>query len=131
MKRVIRPMLAALLCVFTLQCTAQTQAADLASRAASSQFSNLPLRRDEPAASIGNAPVWVALTLVGVFAAIWFARRRGAGGLVRPTAVAVSPGRALTAQASLHVVEWEGETMLVACTAHSVTVVSRRAEGKQ
>lgn len=99
-------------------------------------FSQIPLRRDSAddgsaAASAGWAVLFVALVAGGGLLMI---RRRAGGGTsgswLRHPAGQQLPkalGRVpLTPQASLHVVEWQGEELLLGCTAQSVSVVARR-----
>jgi len=110
--------------------------------AASALPGNLPLRKEaEPPDRALWMPAVLLLALVGVAGgiAVW---QRGAGvftaALRRP---AREPRRGperlsslvLTPQASVHVVQWQGEELLIGCTAQQLTVLCRRerpAEGE-
>jgi hypothetical protein len=77
----------------------------------------------------------VAAAAVGFIAMrrkIWGAKGTGPGWL-RPAPLPGTPkplGRtSLTQQASLHVVEWHGEELLLGCTAQAVSLLGRRASG--
>ena len=95
----------------------------------------LPLRR-EPA-NTGAAPSWLAasgaLALLALGGTVLVGRRRQWAWLQAGRARA-SPGRelvrissqALTSQASLHTVRWNGEELLLACTPQQVTLLARR-----
>lgn len=66
----------------------------------------------------------------------WIVRHRGLNGSrttpawLRPAATPSAPvtlGRtSLSPQASVHVIEWHGEELLIGCTAQSVTMLARR-----
>jgi flagellar biogenesis protein FliO len=99
-----------------------------ASNASTAQFPQLPLMRDAERSDSGASLAWIGVVLLAVvaFAFVWKRRigvplRAGAG-------ISVQPGRSLTTHASLHVVEWEGERLLVACTPQSVSVLARRPQ---
>lgn len=105
-----------------------------ARHAASSVFAaNLPLRREEAPA---RSP-WLAASGVLLVAAaggtLLVARRQRwswlrIAGQARDRAVLQRlSSQALTAQASLHLVRWKGEELLLACTAQQVTLIARRA----
>jgi hypothetical protein len=94
---------------------------------------SLPLRRDAVAGN--DAPGWapsvVVLVLTGMVG-IWSVRRRS---MARATALSGSSRAvpltrlasvALTPQASVHVVRWNGEELVLGCTAQQVTLLSRR-----
>lgn len=102
------------------------------------QFPELPLRRDAAAGESAVASLaWAALFLA-VVAGLGFVlvRRGGVAGL-RTGAGWLRPGTdnagrpvplgrtALTQQASVHVIEWKGEELLLGCTPHSVTLLAR------
>ncbi|WP_325546936.1 flagellar biosynthetic protein FliO [Ramlibacter sp.] len=99
---------------------------------------DLPLRRDDAFPSSPGYGVWIALMLFA-FAAFAFVRALKSGKLpwrvpvagdARSPAPRVVAARQLTPQANLQVVQWNGKEFLLACTAHSVTVVdSRGIEG--
>jgi hypothetical protein len=109
------------------------------SSSAAIPFSQIPLRREAPSGgSAAESAGWAVLFLAVVAGAGFLMVRRkttfgaSAGpGWLRATAAqpALKPlGRmSLTQQASVHVVEWQGEELLLACTPQSVTVVARRA----
>jgi flagellar biogenesis protein FliO len=94
----------------------------------------LPVRRDaEPA--WGDTtwwPGWVGLAFVVALGG-WFAWRRGTlvirGKATRPRVEGSHAERvsshALTPQASVHVVRWHGEELLVGCTPQQVTLLCR------
>ena len=94
---------------------------------------SLPLRRDEaaPPSPPGGWPSLALLTLAGAGGAwtLWRRRQRGKVALARsaedPHVVRVS-SQALTAQASVHVVRWNGEELLVCCTAQQAQLLARR-----
>jgi flagellar biogenesis protein FliO len=102
------------------------------------QFPQIPLRRDSGAgSSIAESAGWAALMLAAVAAAGFFVIRRGkvpglgkARRWLRPAAGHSAPkalGRtSLTQQASLHVIEWRGEELLLGCTPQSVALLARR-----
>lgn len=117
--------------VLTLACSASQ----------SSMPGSLPLRKEAESPDTGLwLPAVVLLALLGVAGgiAVW---QRGAGALTsgwkRPAREARrGPDRlsslVLTPQASVHVVQWQGEELLIGCTAQQVTVLCRRerpAEG--
>ncbi|MBC5785108.1 flagellar biosynthetic protein FliO [Ramlibacter sp. USB13] len=121
---------------FLLSCGAAAAAATEpapAAPAVTSLPASLPLRRD--AAAPPSAPGWwsslAVLTLVGAGGAwtVWrrLARRRPplAGGAEDSHAVRVS-SQALTAHASVHVVRWNGEELLVGCTGQQLQLLARR-----
>ncbi len=105
--------------------------------AASTQFPQLPLKH-EPAVT-GAAPEALAWTALLVLAAaglgVGLLKRRTGGWATGPkrwlgrAADAATPHlvvrSALTPQASLHVVAWRGEELLLGCTPHSVTLLAR------
>lgn len=134
----LRAALAALLASLAMAqpARAQGQPPEVAA-SAPTQFPQIPLRRDAPAGdSAAETLGWAALLLIAAAGAALVILRRGAlpgmraGAWLRPPAGATGPkllGRtALTQQASLHVVEWHGEELLLGCTAQSVGVLSRR-----
>ncbi|MDB5860654.1 MAG: hypothetical protein JWQ76_4343 [Ramlibacter sp.] len=94
----------------------------------------LPLRR-EPASTVG-APSWLAATgalaLLALGGTVMVGRRRQWTWLQAGRA-RIAPGhelvrissQALTAQASLHAVRWNGEELLLACTPQQVTLLAR------
>lgn len=94
---------------------------------------SLPLRRDTAQAPVA-AVWWPSLALVTLAGAggawtLWRRKaRRGASSaraLEDRHAVRVS-SQALTAQASVHVVRWNGEELLVGCTAQQLQLLARR-----
>jgi len=134
----LRAALAALLASLALAQPARAQSQPPAVAAsAQAQFPQIPLRRDAPAGdSVAETLGWAALLLIAAAGAGLVLLRRGAlpgvraGAWLRPSAGTSAPrllGRtALTQQASLHVVEWQGEELLLGCTAQSVVVLTRR-----
>jgi flagellar biogenesis protein FliO len=92
----------------------------------------LPLRRDaSTAAEPANWGFSLLLLAVTGAAGGWMLWRRGARGRLLPVR-AESAGvqrltsQALTAQASVHAVQWHGEELLLGCTAQQVTLLGRR-----
>lgn len=134
----LRAALAAMLASLALTQPAWAQGQPPAVAAsAQSQFPQLPLRRDAAAGdSVAETLGWAALLVIGAAGAALVVLRRGvlprirADAWLRSSAGNTGPkllGRtALTQQASLHVVEWHGEELLLGCTAQSVAVLSRR-----
>lgn len=103
-----------------------------------SQFPQLPLRRDAPAGgSVAESLAWAALLVAALAAAgflivqrkNWTNTKAGRSWL-RPAAKPRTPkplGRTLlTQQCSLHVVEWNGEELLLGCTPQTVSLLTRR-----
>ncbi|TFY97073.1 flagellar biosynthetic protein FliO [Ramlibacter humi] len=94
---------------------------------------DLPLRRD--AGGPADNPPWLALFVLAglaIGAAVFVVRRRGARGLLQAWAaprsgVAVErvASQPLTPQASVHVVRWRGEELLLGCTGSQVTLLAR------
>jgi hypothetical protein len=106
---------------------------------AQSQFPQLPLRREATSdGSLAESLVWAAL-LVAALAASGFliVQRKNRTGTnagrswLRPAAKPWLPkplGRiSLTQQCSLHVVEWNGEELLLGCTPQAVSLLKRRS----
>ena len=108
--------------------------------ASRAQFSELPFKRDTPS---GTAPMetfgWTILILSILAAAIFVAARRRLAPALNASAtrwLRTAPpsgslpkliGRtSLAPHATLHTVEWNGEELLLGCTAQSVTLVARR-----
>ena len=94
---------------------------------------SLPLRRETAQAPM-PAAWWPSLALVTLAGAggAWTLWRRKARRGTSPAraaehrhAVRVS-SQALTAQASVHVVRWNGEELLVGCTAQQLQLLARR-----
>ena len=95
---------------------------------------HLPLKRDPADASEGS-PWVMLLVLLGLSAgAGWLVlRQRGAESLLRAWRVPKAKAgierigsEVLTPQASVHVLRWQDEDLLLACTATQVTLLSRR-----
>lgn len=112
------------------------------SASAQVKFPELPLRRDAAAGeSAAGSVAWAVLFLAAVGGVGFVLVRRGGvaglrrgGGWLRPgtgsASVPVSLGRtALTQHASVHVIEWKGEALLVGCTSHSVALLARAPVG--
>ncbi len=137
----LRQALAALLVSLILGPTAFAQTPPSTAASGQAQFSQLPLRRDTGLGeSIAESAGWAVL-FVAVLAAAGFVmvRRRALPGLgpgshwLRPAAKTSVPKAlwrtSLTQQASLHLVEWQGEELLLGCTPQSVSLLARRAGG--
>jgi flagellar biogenesis protein FliO len=94
-------------------------------------LSALPLRRDG-AQDPSMAGVWVFLAVLAAaaLAAIWFKRLRKVAPETRPQLQRLE-SLALTSQASLHVVRWGEEELLLGCSPGAVKVVSRRPLDKR
>lgn len=118
------------------QAPAATQPASAAAPAVLPR--DLPVRRGlgmgpEPA---GWGSPLLALALTGAAGAglLWWRTahaRKGHAARARsgPAAVSRLASQALTAHASVHAVQWNGEELLVGCTAQQVTILSRRRIG--
>lgn len=102
------------------------------------QFPDIPLRRDHAAGESAGAAVAWAVLFLAVVAGVGLVvvRKGGRGGLRRPAAGWLRAGAndkvpkvlgrmALTQQASVHVVEWKGEELLLGCTSQTVAVLAR------
>lgn len=121
-------------CVVVLQGqAASTGVATGASGASQAALpASLPLRRD--ASGAGDGGGWAAplllLTLAGAGGA-WagwrrLVRRRVPADAVPSQRIVRTCSQALTPHASLHVVQWHGEELLLACTGQQVSVIGRR-----
>ena len=92
----------------------------------------LPVRRDEGSGnSAGGWRGWAGLGALALGAGGWAwlqsrRRRNLRGAVARPVAIVRLSSQALTPQASVHAVAWNGEEYLVGCTAQHVTLLSRR-----
>ncbi|MDB5874606.1 MAG: hypothetical protein JWQ07_4048 [Ramlibacter sp.] len=108
-------------------------------RSASGKFPDLPLKRDSDPATPGmGSAIWAIAVLLAVLAAGGVLLRKGKRpqfnrnwrDFLKPksslSAAKVLSKTGLTAQASLHVVEWNGEEMLLGCTQASVAILARR-----
>lgn len=106
-------------------------------------FGNLPLQREAASNVPLSLQVLLILLLVGVVVLSWWMRRRGVGTsrfaragarLLRPWRLAAGTDAPLevlravrlTPDASLHVVRWSGEDLLLACSSGGVEVLRRR-----
>jgi hypothetical protein len=103
----------------------------------------IPFRRDDAPTSGGAGFIGASIVLVGLGAfAFWALRRKQqkqGGGIGRfpwlskvdATQSPRSVGRTvLSPQVALHVVEWRGEELLLACTSQSISVVARHPASK-
>jgi flagellar biogenesis protein FliO len=125
---------AALACSWVGAAFAQPAAA----AASAAAFGSLPLQRGEAsaAAAFGWGEMLGAIVLLAVLlGALQYVRRRAsASGLKWWPAKPVTDGlRArqavrLTPAASVHVLQWGSEELLVACTGASVTLLARRPQ---
>jgi hypothetical protein len=99
-------------------------------QASSSPLANLPLQRDGTGVGSSGLPMVLQLTLAGVLiaalAGIYRVRQR------RSVSSGMTPGLRTLQNvrighgATLHVVQWDGEELLVACTPQSAVLLSRR-----
>ena len=93
----------------------------------------LPLRRDATAAEGHGWTTPLALLLLVGTGGAWAGwrrlvqRRARSPESVPALRVVRVSSQALTPQASLHAVQWNGEELLLACTAQQVSVIARRA----
>lgn len=104
-------------------------------------FGSLPLQRGEAstAAAFGWGEMLGAIVLLAVLlVALQYVRRRGgASGMkwwaAKPAAGGLRAGAAvrLTPAASVHVLQWGSEELLVACTGSSVTLLDRRPQAAE
>lgn len=137
----LRQAFAAVLVSLTLGQAAFAQTQPPIAASGQTQLSQLPLRRDAAVGgSIAESAGWAALFVAGLASVAFVMIRRrtlpgsGPGGSwLRPVAGASMPKAlwrmSLTQQASLHLVEWRGEELLLGCTPQSVTILARRALG--
>lgn len=104
---------------------------------ASSPYALLPLVRDDAPSNMPVARVAIGVLLLLAFV-MWFLSRRFRGkspsfnallGMPRAQTSDVTPRvrsvTRLSGNASLHVVEWQGRTLLIACAGETVTVLER------
>lgn len=112
----------------SLPAGASAQAAPPAATASAPAFGSLPVQREAATGSVDWLPQFFAAALV-LAAIAWFWQwrkgrllplRAGAATLRSVTALRLTPA------ASLHVVTWGDEELLLACGNASVTVVARR-----
>lgn len=104
-----------------------------AAQAASAPFSNLPLNRQDSSSGTGSLlfQLVVAGVLIAALGAVYKLRQgriATSGGAGSATLRTLQTLR-LTQSTSLHVVQWGGEELLVACTAQNAAVLSKRAPG--
>lgn len=104
--------------------------AQSASTAPPPAYAGLPLQREDGPGVSGGMSWGLQLVLAGglvaVLAGIYQLRRRHVATVQAGTALQALQSLRLTQGASLHVVQWGDEQMLLACTAAGVTVVSQR-----
>lgn len=84
-----------------------------------------------PGISGGWEGALAVLSLTAALGGWWAWKRRGGplrlrGARRGPAAVVRLASQALTPQASLHAVEWNGEAYLVACTPQQVVLIARK-----
>lgn len=135
-----RPIACACACaalVMSVHCAAATSSPDTAADPGSGASQgklpgSLPVRRQgDVQGGFGWGP-FAGLGLLAVGAAGWWAwtRQKGRRGpRTRPgetVAVVRLSSQALTPQASVHAVRWNGQEYLLGCTAQHVTLLSRR-----
>lgn len=130
-------LLVAACCAVAMACAPAAEQASQPSLAAASAPPSkaLPLKRDAPGVAGGTA--WAGggvLLLVLAVATVLVLRRRGLPGLLAAWPTTASRGgavvrlssQALTPQASVHAVRWQGEDLLLGCSGQQVTVLARR-----
>lgn len=106
--------------------------------AASSPYAAMPLLRDEPTADMPVAARVVIVLLALLAPLAWWLRRRRGGSPVRLRLGAALNPRAsgtsapvvrcvtrLNGATSLYVVEWESQSLLIACAGEQVNVLER------
>lgn len=106
--------------------------------AASSPYAAMPLLRDEPTADMPVAARVVIVLLALLAPLAWWLRRRRGGSPVRfrlgaalnlrgdaTSAPVVRSVTRLNGAASLYVVEWQSQSLLIACAGEQVTVLER------
>jgi hypothetical protein len=137
--RQMRGKAAALLILLATPVSACAQAVGMRATASQPAFSQLPLKRDSSSeTSTVESLAWATLLLGALTAAGFIAVRRTAwAGKVegpnwlRPAIKVGSPKplarTPLTQHASLHVIEWHSEELLIGCTAQSISLLARRA----
>lgn len=123
--------------IVTASCSAATEITSTAAgssvssvSAGTSPLAHLPLQRDDPAAPSSGLTLVLELALVGaliVIAAAVYKRRQGRT-LVGGASIGLRTLQSvrLTQGATLHVVQWGGEDLLLACTAQGAVLLSRR-----
>ena len=118
------------LCLALAGAACEVPAAEGQPSAGSQLPASLPLRREgAPEAASPWIPPIALLAVAGVGGAwAWWRRKERSRGLARsPERILRLSSQALTTQASVHAVQWNGEEFLLACTAQQVTLLSRRA----
>lgn len=115
----------------SLSSAAWAQVAPARPAASSPAFGSLPVQREAAAGNVDWLPQFVAAALV-LAALAWFWQwrkgrllplRGGAATLRSASALRLTPG------ATLHVVVWGDEELLLGCSNSGVTVVARRPVG--
>jgi hypothetical protein len=119
-------------------CGAVTQATPSAAAsavpAASSPLANLPLNRDASSSVHGGLPLVaqlaLAVGLIAGLAAVYKLRQHRMGSGAAAPALRTLQTLRLTHGACLHVVRWGSQELLLACTAQSAVLLSRRKTGE-
>jgi flagellar biogenesis protein FliO len=103
--------------------------ASIALTQADAGLSSLPLRRDAANdSSMTAAWLFLGVLAAAAVAAIRFRRLRKPAANARPALQRIE-SLALTSHASLQVVRWGDEEMLLGCTPGAIEVISRRSPG--
>jgi hypothetical protein len=108
----------------------EVRAADAQSSSASPLPGSFPLRREvgsEPVPSWKPPIALLAIAGAGGAWALWRRKMRSRSPRQSPERIVRLSSQALTTQASVHAVQWNGEELLLGCTAQQVTLLSRRA----
>lgn len=96
--------------------------------ASAPQFPQLPLKRDQLNDDVfPTSASWIAVLALLAAGGAWFVaarrRSRSAAGAAGDTLKTLRT-TALTQQATLHVIEWHGEELLIGCTPGSMTLLA-------
>lgn len=109
--------------------TVPATAGSAAAAASSPRFANLPLQREESASTAGlplAVQMLLAVALIAGLAAVYKLRARKVMGGGTAGALHAAQALRLTQGASLHVVRWGDEELLLGSTASGVSLLSRR-----
>lgn len=120
----------------------QVSSASSARQVDGAEFPQLPLKRDSDSdRSLAGSTGW-AVVFLAVLAGVGFVLVRRKTGISPKgrwnwphrapdsMALTVLERSALTSQASLHVVRWNAEELLLGCTSNEITLLARRPVGE-